>query len=180
MQVQAGSDADHLRPHRTRHGRQLFDVNGVPICIDRRLVDIESIQTGCACTIMRDMTTDRWRRDDHGIARLRKRHECVEIGHGPGRHPDLGISRSEHLGRELGCDDLDLLNRFEAHLVLLTRISKRRPRAKPSCEDCLCPGIHHIGCWVQVDAFDLVYATVLGNQLVDPSINRCEFSLGRL
>ena len=84
--------------------RKLFDIDGVTICIYRRLVNSEPIQTGSACTIMGDMATDRRRSHDHRIARLGKGHECVEICDGPGRHPDLGIARSEDLRREFGCD----------------------------------------------------------------------------
>jgi hypothetical protein len=130
-------------------------------------MDLDPVEAGRARLVMRDMTADRrWRRD-HDVTGLQGRHEDVEIGERAGADADLGMTRGEDLGRQLGADDLDALDGFEPHLVFVAGISQRGPLPQPRPERRLGARIHRVGRGVEVDAVALVDPAIGGDQLVE-------------
>ena len=126
-EVEATADADQLRSSLLCQRPQPVEIDSVAVGVDRCLVDLETVEPGTAGLVVGDVAADGGRRHDHGVARRAGGHEGVEIGHRTRCHADLGEAGAEHLGAELGGDDLDLLDGLQAHLVLVARIAQRRP-----------------------------------------------------
>lgn len=160
QKVEAAADGDHLRPHLKGEFAQPGDIDRVAIAVDRRGMDVEPIEPGAAGHVMRDMAADGGRRHDHAVARPRRGDEGIEIGDGAGRHADLGIAGAEHLGGELGRDDLDALDALQPHLVFVAGIAERRARAEARGKRRLGSGVHHVGRRIEVDAIGLMDAPV--------------------
>ena len=91
----------------------------------------------------------------------------------PEATPNLGIARAEYLGGELRRDDLDLLDRLEAHLVFVAGIAERGARTEAGGERRLGLRVHHIGRGIEVDAVLLMDTAVLGDQLRDCGLDLC-------
>ena len=131
---------------------QPVEIDGEMTRIDRALMDVEAVQAGSASTVVRDVAADRRRRNDDRVAGSTRRHERIQVGKGTGPDTDLGEPGAEHAAGEVGRDHFDLLDRFEAHLVLLSGVAERRPRAEPGGQRRFCPRVHHVGRRVEVDA----------------------------
>jgi len=116
---------------------------------------------------MRYVPSDRRWRDNDGVARLRRRHECVKIGEGTGGDTDLGIVGLENLAGQIGGDHLDFLNRLQTHLVFVTGIPERGARTQSAGEQGLSARVHDIGGRVQIETIAFMDGLVLRHQVFD-------------
>ena len=102
------------------------------------------------------------------VSRFAARHEGIEIGNRPRRHADLGKLRLKDFTGQRRGDHFDLLDRLKPHLVFITRVAQRGPRADSAREKRLGARVHHVGRRVEVKALCLVNALVVGCQRLDP------------
>jgi hypothetical protein len=105
-----------------RHQAQCVDIDGVLLGVDPRFVDVEAVQARRSCIIVGDVPADRRGRHDDRVARLAARHERVQVAERTRTDAHLGEVGTEDLTGELRCDDFDLLDRLETHLVLIPRV----------------------------------------------------------
>ena len=167
QQVEAGSHRDQLRSNSAGELGESVEIDGEALSVDRAFVDVEPVQTSGAGRAVGDVTTDRRRRNDDRVPRPAGGHEGVEVGERAGAHTNFGETRSEHAARQIGGDDLDLLDRFEAHLVLGAGVAERWARAEPRRQRRLGSRVHHVGRRVEVDALDLMDLAIALDQRFD-------------
>ncbi|MCY1533427.1 hypothetical protein D9M68_687520 [compost metagenome] len=166
-QVQAAADGDELGLHLARELGQREHVDRVAVGIDRRRHGLQAVEPGRARRMVRHMAADGGRRRDDRVAGLAGRHEHVEVRQRARAHAHLGEARAEHLGRQLGGDDLDALDGFQPHLVLVARVAQRRARTQPARQQRLGGGVHHVGGGVEVQPVDIVDAVAVGHEAFD-------------
>ena len=165
-QVQAAAGGDQPWFHVVRQPAQRIDVDAVAHGVDRRVHRAQAEPAGSAGLVVRDVAADVRRRRDQGVARLAGGHEHVEVAQGAGGHAYLGVAGAEHLGRQLGRHDLDLLDGLQAHLVLVARVAERGARAQAARQQRLGGRVHHVAGGIEVDALAVVDAPVVLHQPV--------------
>ncbi|MGB1682084.1 MAG: hypothetical protein ACPHFO_07070, partial [Acidimicrobiales bacterium] len=78
------------------------------IGINRCFVNLQSVESGGARTVVGDVSGDRCRRHDDRVAGFRCCHENHQVGHGPGGHAEFDEPSVEDLRCQLRCNDFDL------------------------------------------------------------------------
>ena len=159
-EVEAATDGDERGPDTSGKRRQACGVHAVGVGVDRRVVDLEPVQPGGAGLVVGDVPTDAGGRHDDGIPGRRRGHEGVEVGDSAGRHPHLGERGTKDLADEVGGQDLDLLDRLQARLVLGAGIAERRAAAEPPRHHRLGRGVHRVGGRIEVDGLVVVDVAV--------------------
>jgi hypothetical protein len=123
-QIETAADGDQRRLDLAGERGERRDVDRVAVGENRRLVNIDTVKARRAGAVVRDMPADAGRRHDDGVARFGRRHERIEVSERAGADADLGVFGLEYLGRQFGADHLDLLDRFQTHLVFITGIAE--------------------------------------------------------
>ncbi len=168
IQVKAPAQRNKLGVFNFRLRAQAIDIDGIAVCQNRRINHTQTIKPRTACRVVRHMPANARRRCNDRVARFAARHEGIEIGNRPRWHANLGKLRLEDFTGQCSRDHLDLLNRLKPHLVFVTRVAQRGPRADPAREKRLGARVHHVGRRVEVKALCLVNALVVGCQRLDP------------
>ena len=93
---------------------------------------LDAVEPRGAGLMMGDVAAHLAAEGHDAFARLRRRHEAVEIGERAGGDAQLGVRRAEELLHQIFGDDLDLLGIFHAHLVLVAGIAEARAGCRGS------------------------------------------------
>lgn len=173
-QVEAPTDRDDRRSDPVGKMSQSVEVDRAPIGVDGCLVDLEPAQTGGTRPAMGDVSGDGggWR--DDRITGPGAGHERIQVRHRTRPDPDLDEGGGEHLGCQLGGDDLDLLDRVETGLVLVAGMTERGSRTQTGRQQRLGTRVHHVRRRVEVQALVIVDASVGGDQFVQAPVDRTE------
>ena len=165
--IQAAADGDELRLHLACEPGERGHVDRVAVGIDRGGYRLQSIEPGRAGRMVRDVAADGRRRRNDRVAGPAGRHEHIEVRQRTGAHAHFGELRAEHLGGQLGRDDLDALDGLQPHLVLVPRVAERCPRSQAARQQRLGGRVHHVGGGVEVQALAVVDAVVIVGEPFD-------------